>query len=354
YGACAGRSGHQMGTRTNEELERCRENVARFVGAKTENLVWTRNTTEGLNLIANGLDFSKKKKVVTTVMEHHSALLPFLRMKLEGRIELTVIKGKDGIISLEEWEGAIDRETAIVVTNSMSNTTAIKQPVREIAKIAHDNGALICTDGAQGVPHQKTDFGRDGLDFLCFSGHKMLGSTGIGVLIGRKELLSKLKPTYVGGGTVKTVSLEKINYAEDNNRLEAGIQNYAGVMGLSAAVEYLKRIGMDNVEKHEKEMASGMLRVLEESEALIYGRKEPSGRGALYSFNFKDAKPHELAQMLDKHGIQVRSGFFCAQPAMENLGAKNGAVRASCYIYNTSEEINKFEEVLGKLKKLYS
>lgn len=350
YGACGGRSSHSLSVKTNEKIDKCRETVARFVGAKSENIVWTRNTTESLNLVLNSFDFSKRIKVVTTIMEHHSVLLPLLKLRDKKMIELNVLPAVNGVVSLTEWQNAVDKQTALVVTNSASNTTALKQSVREIAKICHDNGALICIDGAQGVPHFKTDFIKDDLDFLCFSGHKLLGPSGIGVLCAKTQQLDSLSSFLVGGGTVKTVSLDKVVPLQGFERFEAGVQHYAGIFGLAAACEYLSNIGMEKVEQHEKTLSQAMLKELKNAGAITYGGEN---RAALWCFNLGKAAAHEVALLLDKEKIAVRSGFFCAQPAVESLGAKQGAVRVSGYVYNDVEDVKTFGEALQKLSVLY-
>jgi len=354
FGACAGRSSHRLGRKTNEELDKCRETVARFVGAHADGLIWTKNATEALNLIAKSFGFSKKRKVVTTIMEHHAVLLPFMKLRDNGEIELEILQcDNNGEVPIEKWESAIDDKTALVVTNSGNNTTGYRQNIKKIGKIAHDNGALICVDGAQGVPHHKTNFKNEGIDFLCFSAHKMLGPTGIGAVVTRKELLADMEHFIIGGGTVKTVRLDGIEHVENHTRFEAGIQDYAGIFGFAEACGYLEKIGMEKIEDHEKKLRTHMVKALEDANAIRYG-KDDENYSALCSFNFKNAKPHDVALMLDKHEIAVRSGFFCAQPAIETLGAKEGAVRASCYIYNTEEDIKKFGDVLQKLKALYA
>jgi cysteine desulfurase/selenocysteine lyase len=349
FGACAGRSSHQLGRKTNAELEKSREKIAGFVNADPQGLVWTRNATEALNIVAHGFDFSKRRKVVTTVMEHHAALLPYLRLRDRGVVDVEVIDcDPKGEIPLEKWNDAVDGNTALVVTNNANNTTGYGQDTKEIAKIAHDNGAMICVDGAQGVPHKKVN-AKD-YDFIAFSAHKMCGPTGIGALAAKKEALKELRPPIIGGGAVKTVTLEKVVPLEYNARFEAGIQDYAGIFGFAAACDYMSRYGMDNVEAHEKKMGAALREAL--GDAIIYGGSGDN-YAALCSFNIRGAKPHDVALMLDKDGIATRSGFFCAQPAMEAMGAMNGAVRASCYIYNDSEDIKKFRESLEKIKMLY-
>ncbi len=354
FGACAGRSSHALGRKTTEQLELCRETVAKFVNGESAGLVWTKNTTEGLNLVINEFDYSKKRKVVTTVMEHHAVLLPLMKLRDSGKITLEILDC-DGVgkIDIENWKNAIDSQTALIVTSGSNNTTGNTQDIKTIGKIAHEKGALLAVDGAQMVPHHKIDFKSENIDFLCFSAHKMLGPTGIGALVTKKDLLKNLGQLVSGGGNVKTVSLQKIVWMDDNTRLESGIQHYSGMFGFAAAVDYLKKIGMEKIEADEKKLTQLMLKELENYDAEIYGGVDLKNHGALFSFNFKNAKPHDVALMLDQNNIAVRSGFFCAQPAMEAIGAKNGAVRVSCYIYNTEDEIKRFGQVLQKIKELY-
>ncbi len=353
YGACVGRSAHKMARETTKRIEQAREKVAAFVNGDSEGLVWTKNATEAINLVAAAFDFSSRRKVITTVMEHHAALLPFMKLEEEGKIGLEILQcDGHGEISMEAWEKAIGNDTALVVTNCGTNTTGRSCDVAAITKLAHDHGALVCIDGAQGVPHHRTDMKKTGCDFLCFSGHKMLGPTGIGAMVTSRETLESLGRYIVGGGTVKTVSGKKADYLKDKERFEAGIQNYAGIFGMAAACDYLTAIGMEKVEAHEKALSGLMLKALLEAGAKAYGTVENKNT-ATWAFNFRKAKAHEVALMLDKDGIAVRSGFFCAQPAMEAMGAKEGAVRASAYIYNNPEDIRKFADSLKKLGVLY-
>ena len=276
YGACGGRSYHALGRKTNEKLEECRATVAGFVGAKAENLVWVKNTTEALNLVIQSLDYAKKNKVITTVLEHHSVLLPLMKLRDEKKIKLEILPcDRDGEV---DWKNndAFDKDTALVVTHSCTNTTGMRQDVRKITRLAHQAGALVCIDGAQGVPHYATQFARDETDFLCFSAHKMLGPTGIGALVAKKEALATLKDFVVGGGTVKSVSLERVEKLTDQTRFEAGIQNYAGIFGFAGACDYLKKIGMQNVEEHEKKLAQALHHELINASATILGEANES------------------------------------------------------------------------------
>jgi cysteine desulfurase/selenocysteine lyase len=354
YGACASRSSHRLGRQTTQKIDEVREKIARFVGNDSEGIVWTKNATEALNLVISGLDYRAKNKVITTNMEHHAVLLPLMRLRDEGKIRLQIIdNSKESTQLVEKVEQKIDKETALVVINSANNTTGARTKIDEIGKISHEFGAKLAVDGAQSVPHFKTDMKRENIDFLAFSAHKMLGPTGIGALVCKKDELLKLRPLIVGGGNVKTVSTEQIEWSADQSRFEAGIQNYSGIFGFGAAVEYINKVGMENIQKHEKLIRTKMIEVIKNSGANTYGN-ELDTASALVSFNFKKTKPHDVALMLDQYKISVRSGFFCAQPAMEAIGAKEGAVRASAYLYNDENEVRKFGEVLEQVGKIYA
>ena len=352
---CAGRSAHTLAKKTSELFEAAREKTAKFVNAKTDEVVWTKNATEGLNLVIRSLDYSKRKKVITTPLEHHSVLLPIMEQQRRGAVKMeTLAATSQGEIPDSSLE-AIDRETALVVVHHTTNTTGMRSPLEKIIKAAHDNGALVLVDGAQGVPHSKTDFRKLGADFLAFSGHKMCGPTGIGCLVGKADAFDRLDTFIVGGETIETVSLQKgVVFKKAPKKFEAGIQNYAGVIGLGAACEYLGKIGMGNVEEHEKKMAGKLIDAIKSVPgSTIYGSQSPSNRSSLIAFNLRGVQHHQTALMCDSlSGIALRSGVFCAQPAMELLGAPQGAVRASLYIYNTEEEVRVFADTLGKISKL--
>ncbi|MBI5223930.1 cysteine desulfurase [Candidatus Micrarchaeota archaeon] len=353
YGACANRSSHRKGRETTEKIDQIRERVAGFVGGDSEGTLWTKNATEAINTVISGFDYSKKNKVITTNMEHHAVLLPLMRLRDRGKIKLEVVENSHPDSNLEEEiRKKIDKETALIVLNNANNTTGKRQKVDEIGKMAHEFGAKLCVDGAQGVPHFKCDLKKENIDFIAFSAHKMLGPTGVGALVCRKEDLSGLRPLVVGGGNVKKVELNKIEWAADQSRFEAGTQNYSGIFGFGAAIEYLTKIGIQKIEEHEKDLRKKMVNCIQNAGAQVYG--DESSASALVSFNFKGAKPHEVALMLDQQGIALRSGFFCAQIALEAIGAKEGAVRASAYLYNDQEDIKKFGEKLEKIGKLYS
>jgi cysteine desulfurase / selenocysteine lyase len=353
--ACAGRSHHALAKKTEERFEAARARIAKFVGAKPDELVFTKNTSEGLNLVIRSLSYSSRKKVVTSPLEHHSLLLPIMEQQRRGIVKAEYLRiAADGTMD-EASLSSIDSSTALVAIHHTTNTTGMRAPLEKIVKAAHDAGALVLIDGAQGVPHSRVDFRRLGADFLAFSGHKMCGPTGIGCLVGKKEAFEKLDTFIVGGETVETVSLQEVKWKAAPKRFEAGIQNYAGAIGLSAACDYLSTIGMESIERYEHEMAKKLMDAISAiPNSTIYGNPDPSKRSALVSFNLKGVSPHQAALMADSLSrIALRSGVFCAQPGMEALGApKEGAVRASLYIYNTDEEVRVFAETMQKIAKL--
>ena len=353
---CAGRSAHFLARKTSEMFESAREKVAKFVNAKGEEVVWTRNTTEGLNLVIRSLDYSARRKIVTSPIEHHSLLLPIMGQEKRGIAGMEMLRlSPSGEFDEADIAAKIGRQTALVAVHHTTNTTGMRAPLERIIKIAHDNGALVLVDAAQGVPHSKVDFRKLGADFLAFSGHKMCGPTGIGCLVGKTEALEKLDNFIVGGETIETVSLQKgVIFKKAPKRFEAGIQNYAGAIGLGAACDYLGKIGMNNVEEHEKKLARKLLEAIQSVPgSAIYGVPSAEKRCALVSFNLKNVPHHQVALMCDSLSkIALRSGVFCAQPGMELLGAPQGAVRASLYIYNTEKEIDAFRETLQKIAKV--
>ncbi|NYZ74881.1 cysteine desulfurase [Candidatus Micrarchaeota archaeon] len=355
YSGCAGRSLHKLGKKTEEKFEEARQKVAKFVGASPNEVVWTRNTTEAINLVARTLDFSKKNKVITSNMEHHSALLPFLIPAKQGTLKLEyVLADEEGLTHAEDWKKKIDEQTRLVVVHQTTNSVGTRAPLKEIIKAAHDNDALVLVDAAQGVPHVETNFRKLDADFVAFSGHKMLGPTGTGCLLAKAKLLEELPTFMVGGETVEHVSLDSVTFLKPPQKFEAGLQNYAGAIGLGAACDYLTKIGMRNVEEHEKKLAKKLFEALSDVGTKIYGPAEVKNRSARAAFNVGKARPHEVAMMLDKiANIAVRSGVFCAEPAMIHLGAPQGAVRASLYLYNTEAEVDYFRETLEKIVKLY-
>ncbi|MEM5778368.1 MAG: SufS family cysteine desulfurase [Candidatus Aenigmatarchaeota archaeon] len=356
YTGCAGRSIHKFATRTSEEFEKAREKVAKFINAKkVEEIVWTKNTTEAINLVAHSFKFNKGDKVVTTNLEHSSGLMPWQLKAENGDVNLDfVLCNKDGEFNIEDFKNKIDKKTKLVSIIHASNVTGTKTPLEEIIKIAHEYDAKVLVDGAQSVPHLPIDVRKLDIDFLAFSGHKMCGPTGIGCLYGKYDLLKELNPFILGGETIKDADLKYHVLEEIPHRFEGGIQNYAGVIGLGSAVDYLTSIGMKNIENYEKELSKELTEgLLSVSNIELIGPKDYKKRSALAAFNVKGIEPHDVAIMLDEQNIFVRSGMHCAYPIHKFLQKNKGSVRASLYFYNTKEEIKIFIEKLAQIAKMF-
>jgi len=355
YGACAERSVHTLSTKTTERLEEAREKVAKFIHArKLSEVIWTKNTTEAINLVAHSFRFERGNKVVTTNLEHSSGLLPWQELAKRSGINLEfVMCNKEGELTIESFKEKIDRRTKMVSVIVASNVAGTRTPIEEITKIAHDNGAVVLADGAQSVPHSSTDVKKSDVDFLAFSGHKMCGPTGIGALYGKEHLLKELSPFIIGGGTIDDATLDSHKLKNLPDRLEGGIQDYAGAFGFGAAVDYLQKIGMENIEKYEqglsKELVAGLLKVPNLS---LIGPQDWSKRNPLASFNIKGMEPHDIASFLNNYNIAVRSGTHCAYPFHKFIGKDRGSARASLYFYNMVEEIGVFIDRLNEMVKI--
>jgi cysteine desulfurase/selenocysteine lyase len=356
YTGCAGRSIHKFATKTTEEFEKAREKVSKFINAKKpEEIIWTKNTTEAINLVSHSFNFNKGDKVITTNLEHTSGLLPWQLKATNGDIDLDfVLCNEDGEFNIEDFKKKIDKKTKLVSIIHASNVTATRSPLSEIIKIAHDNGSLVLVDGAQSVPHMSIDVRKLDIDFLGFSGHKMCGPTGIGCLYGKYDLLKELKPFIVGGETIKDADLKSCVFEDLPSRLEGGIQHYSGAIGLGAAIDYLSSIGMKNIENYEKELSSALIEGMLNIPGLeLIGTKDYKKRGALAAFNIKGMEPHDVAIMLDEQNIFVRSGMHCAYPIHKFLHDAKGSARASLYFYNTKDEVKVFIEKLNNIAKTF-
>ncbi len=353
YTGCAGRSVHKLSIKTEEKFEESREKVAKFINAKNDEIVWTKNTTEAINLVAKSFNFKKGDKVVITNLEHSSNLLPWQVLADNGIIDLDfVLCNKEGEFNVEDFKNKIDKKTKLVSVIFTSNVTGTTSPIKEIVKIAHDNGAKVLVDGAQAVPHMPVDIKKLDVDFLAFSAHKMCGPTGLGCLYGKKELLEKLSPFLVGGETITDADLKTHKFDKIPHRLEAGIQHYAGVIGFGATIDYLERIGMEKIENYEKGLAKDLLDgLLKIPELNLIGPKDWKKKGAIYSFTVKGMEPHDVAMLLDNDNIAVRSGVHCVYPFHKFINEPKGSVRASLYFYNTKEEIKLFLEKLNYIVK---
>ena len=336
-----GRGLYDLANDATEEYRKAREKVADFVNADKDEIVFVRNTTEAENLIASSLEF--KGDIVISKMAHHSEQLPWRRKASRENKKITYLETENGKISVESAKEEITEETGIVAISHISNVFGAENPVEEIIDIAHQKNALVVLDVAQSIPHRPIDVKNLDADFIAFSGHKMLGPTGIGVLYGRKELLDDMNPYQLGGGMIDSVAEKEVKYADAPEKFEAGTPNIAGVVGLSKAVDYLEKIGMQNISEHTERIADKIRIGLEE----IDGIEVISPEGAnLVSFTCSYAHPHDVAEVLNQHGVAVRAGHHCAQPQMMDLDV-NGATRASPYLYNTEEDVEKFLDAVN-------
>ena len=346
--ANTGRGIYELANDATSAYQEARRKVAEFLGANNDEIVFVRNSTEAENLLAHSLDF--EGDIVVSRMAHHSEQLPWRRKAEEEDHELKWLETERGRISLEDAREKIGEDTGLIAISHISNVFGAENPVNEIVELAHDNDALVVLDGAQSVPHKPVDVKELEVDFLCFSGHKMLGPSGIGVLYGRKELLEEMEPYQLGGGMIRKVSEDDVRYEGAPEKFEAGTQNVAGAVGLAAAIDYLEDIGMEKVIEHDRKLVNKMIDGLEDIEGVDVLSPEKS---TLVSFTTEFAHPHDVAEILNQNGVAVRAGHHCAQPQMELLDV-NGTTRASPYMYNTEEDVEKFLEAIKEVREVFS
>ncbi len=357
------RAVHTLSQEASELYETAHEEVAEFVNAEDgDEIILVRGTTEAINLVAyaSGLhNLARGDEILITLMEHHSNIVPWeFISKITGCQVKYVEVNPDGTLNYESLEKTISNQTKIVCLSHVSNVTGVINDVKRVADLAHEHEALVLIDGAQSVPHLPVDVRHLDIDFLAFSAHKMLGPTGIGVLYGKREILEKMEPFQGGGSMIREVNFDDttrrctITFSDLPWRFEAGTPNICGAVGLTAALKYLKQIGMDNVKTHEETLTKHAMHRMEEiGKVQVHGPKDPSNKCGIIPFNFEGMSSHDLALFLDNYGIMVRSGLHCAQPLHERFGLKSTA-RASFYIYNTCEEIDRFIEVLEEIDQL--
>ena len=350
YRANVGRGVHRLTRIATQRYWHAHEKVAGFIGAKEGVTVFTKNTTEAINMVAAGLPWKAGDRVITTILEHHSNLLPWRNLKKQG-VDLDVIGiNPDYSLDLTALEKALTPSTRLVAVTHASNVLGVVTPVQEIARLCHDHGALLLVDGAQSVPHMPVDTAGIGCDFFAFSGHKMLGPTGTGVLWMKEPCL---EPFIIGGGMVESVTEGGYTAAEGYQKYEAGTPNIAGGIGLGAAVDYLTGLGMENVRSHEEHLTARLVSGLRKVKGVhVYAAEPPVGRIGVVSFTVDNVHPHEVAQQLDESAeILVRSGHHCCQPLMERLGLPDGTVRASLGLYNTEEEVDMLVATLEEMTR---
>lgn len=347
---------HTLGSRATDAYEGAREKVAAFIHAPSERqIIFTRGTTESLNMIAHG--YARKRlcegdEIVITPMEHHSNLIPWQQVAMATGATLKYVPMQsDGTVSLADVEATVTQNTKIVSMVHISNVLGTINPVREVAAIAHRHGAIMVVDGAQSVPHMAVDVQDLDCDFLAFSGHKMMAPTGIGVLYGKREVLEHMEPVHFGGEMIETVELFRSTWKEAPWKFEGGTPIIAGAVGLAAAIDYLSEIGMDNIFRFDAELTKYALERLSTVEDLtIYG--PPGERGGLVTFNLKGIHPHDVSTVLDSEGVAIRAGHHCAQPLMRWLNVAATA-RASFYIYNTEDDIDVLARALETTKEFF-
>lgn len=356
YNSNVHRGVHTLGTKATDAYEGAREKVRRFIGAaSTEEIIFTRGTTTAINLVAASYGRANVREgdeIVITYMEHHSNIIPWQQVAKQTGATLKYIPLQpDGTIRLEDVEQTITPNTKIVAVMHVSNVLGTINPVKEIAQIAHKNGAVVVVDGAQSTPHMKVNVQDIDCDFYAFSGHKMCGPTGIGVLYGKKRLLEQMEPVEFGGEMIDFVGLYESTWKELPWKFEGGTPIIAGAIGLGVAIDFLEQVGLDHIAEHEHRLAQYALEQLSTIDGLtIYGPKERAG---LVTFNIDGVHPHDVATVLDAEGIAVRAGHHCAQPLMKWLNV-TATARASFYLYNTEEEVDALVSALKKTKEYFS
>nr|NNM91619.1 cysteine desulfurase [Bacilli bacterium] len=347
---------HTLGSLATDAYENARLAVSTFIGAHDEReIIFTRGTTESLNMVAHGYarqHVHAGDEIIITLMEHHSNLIPWQQVANATGATLTYLPLlDDGTISLEDVREMVTDRTKIIAMTQCSNVLGTINPIKEVAKIAHEHGAILVVDGAQSVPHMKVDVQELDCDFLAFSGHKMMGPTGIGVLYGKMEVLEKMEPVHYGGEMIETVELFQSTWKDIPYRFEGGTPIIAGAVGLHAAISYIESIGMNVIEEHDHRLTAYALEKLSAIEGLtIYGPQHD--RGALVTFNVEGVHPHDVATVLDTEGIAIRAGHHCAQPLMRYLDVAATA-RASFYLFNTLQDIDILVDALQKTKEYF-
>ncbi len=347
---------HTLAERATQAYEASREKARAFINARSsKEVLFTRGTTTGLNWVAN---FAKEvlqpgDQVLISIMEHHSNIIPWQEACRATGAELVYAYLKDGQLDLDDLKAKLTEKTKFVSLAQASNVLGCLNPIKEIASLAHQVGAYLVVDGAQSAPHMPIDVQDLDCDFFAFSGHKMLGPTGIGVLYGKEEVLNRMSPVEFGGEMIDFVYEQEANWKELPWKFEAGTPNIAGAIALGAALDYLDEIGLAEIHNHEQELVSYVLPKLQAIEGLaVYGPKNPDQHTGVVAFNLEGVHPHDLATALDYEGVAVRAGHHCAQPLINHLGI-HSAARASFYLYNDKEDCDKLVEAILAAKEFF-
>lgn len=356
YNANPLRGLYSLSVEATEVYENAREAVRKFIGAEKSNeIIFTRNTTESLNLVAYSYGLSNVKKgdeIVVSIMEHHSDLLPWQMVAKTCGAELKFIEcAKDGSIDLEKVKELITSRTKIVAMTQVSNVLGREYPVKEIAKLAHEKGAVMVVDGAQSTPHMRVDVTDLDADFFAFSGHKLLAPMGIGVLYGKEELLEKTPPFLSGGEMIDSVTRTSAVYAELPHKFEAGTVNAAGAAGLKAAIDYIEKVGFDYIGEREIALTSRAIEKMKKNPHVnIIGSENADEHTGIVTFTIDNVHPHDISEILAADGIAIRAGHHCAQPLLTHLGL-NSTARASFAFYNTEDEVDKFTDSVATIRE---
>lgn len=348
---------HVLAEEATAQVEHARSLIAEFINASSpKEIIFTRNATESVNLVSQSwgrANLNAGDVIILTEMEHHSNLVPWQILAAERDLRLEFIPvTNEGALDMDEYRMLLDLHPRLVSFVHMSNVLGTINPAKEIIKLAHDAGALVLVDGAQSVPHFPVDVQDLKADFMAISSHKMCGPTGIGVLYGRKELLQEMPPYMGGGDMIKRVKLRSFSTNDLPYKFEAGTPAIAEAIGFGAAVEYLNKVGMDNIAKHEQEIITYALERLEEIPGVHIFGQVTKERGGVVSFTLADIHPHDISQVLDRDGIAVRAGHHCAMPLHEKFGL-SATARASFYLYNSTEEVDRLAESLYKVRELF-
>lgn len=350
---------HTLAERATEQYEAARTKVQHFINAKNHNeIIFTKGCTDGLNLVAatyGEQNIHEGDEIVITIMEHHSNLIPWQQLAIKKHATLKYIElTPEGTLDMEDAKRKITDRTKIVSVAHASNVLGTVNPLKELAKIAHEHGAVIVGDGAQSVPYMPVDVQDLDVDFYAFSGHKMMSPTGIGVLYGKADLLRAMPPYQYGGEMINAVHRDETTFADSPFKFEAGTQNIAGAIALGTAVDYLEEIGMKNVEKKEQEIVDYILPKLEALPYItVYGPQDPTQHTGVIAFNMDNLHPHDVATALDAEGVAVRAGHHCAQPLMEALGV-SATTRASFYFYNSKKDADQLINAIKATKEFFN
>ena len=349
---------YELSERATNQFEQVREKVRKFINAKSDReIVYTRGTTDGLNMIAStyGEAFIHEgDEIVISYMEHHSNLIPWQQLALRKHAKLKYIDMlDDGELDIEDAKQKITSKTKIVSIAQVSNVLGVINPIKELAELAHKCGAVMVVDAAQSIPHMSVDVQDLDCDFMAFSGHKMLGPTGIGILYGKLNLLDKMEPMEYGGEMINLVDLYDSEWTDVPWKFEAGTQDIAQVIGLGAAIDYLNEIGMDNITQYERSLVDYALpKLLSIKELTVYGPHDPEKHTGVISFNLDNLHPHDLATGLDMEGVAVRAGHHCVQPLMKYLKTPATA-RASFYLYNNKDDVDKLVDGIIETREFF-